>query len=241
MAHSFGVVEDKLREAEFFLERLRVSSWLSFEARCYFSAFVSAARSVTLALQASLRGVAGFDTWYEEAQRQLKTHPLAPYFVEIRNHVIHTGINPLNQVTLEHLREHLSRQFNQHRRSHVLVLPHAQNDQATVLVDAVQASTLYFISLVGVIFECYRQFKEVVDARWHYTQQNFEAMGKTFEDAISEMGFPPAWAACAPSGTERWRALRLQQPQCQINDLFQKYLGQQIDDPDDFEPRRTEI
>lgn len=91
MSSSFGVVEDKLREAEFFLAQLRGTSRVSFEANCYLSAFVSATRSVTFAIQASLKGVPGFKDWYESAQKQLKTDPLAPFFVEIRNEVVHKG------------------------------------------------------------------------------------------------------------------------------------------------------
>ena len=100
MARSFGIVEEKLREADFFLNQLCRSSNLSFEARCFFSAFVSAARSVTLTMQASLKGVRDFDQWYEEIRSKLKTDRLAPHFVEIRNDIVHIGINPLNQSRL---------------------------------------------------------------------------------------------------------------------------------------------
>src|SRR5438093_1558527 len=123
MASSFGVVEDKLREAEFFLDQLRNTSRLSFEADCFFSAFVSATRSVTFAMQASLKGVPGFKDWYDSAQKQLKTDPLAPFIVEIRNEVVHSGANPLNRVSLDHLREDLARQLYGDRRGHVLVIP----------------------------------------------------------------------------------------------------------------------
>jgi len=237
MAHSFGLVEDKLREAEFFLDRMRKLSRFSIDARYYFSAFVSAARSVTFALQASLSGVDRFDSRYEVVRDQLKTDPLAPFFLEIRNDVIHAGMNPLNQVPLEHLREYLSLQLQQpHIRSHFIILPDTRGADSTVLVDAVKASMQYFTSLVSIVFDCYRRFKSVVDPRWYYTQGNFVAMGKTFEDAVVELGFPPEWASCAPTEPDGWRALRSQQPRCQINDIFQNYLGRKIADPDDQEP-----
>ncbi len=232
MAQTFGVVEDKLRETEFFLDRLRESSRLSFDARFYFSAFVSAARSVTLSLQATMSGVPGFEPWYQNAQAKLKADPLAPFFIEIRNVSVHKGLNPLNQVTLDHLREDLFCQMHHHKRSHVIVLPDVHAKGSTVLADAVQASTLYFISLVNIVFECYDQFKYVIDPQWYFTRDNFSAMGKTFEDAVAELGFPPAWASCAPAGGDGWRMLRLQQPACQINDVFRKYVGREIADPD---------
>lgn len=233
MARSFEIVEDKLRETEFFLDQLRATSRFSSDARHYFSAFVSAARSVTFVLQATMHGVDAFEAWYADAQAELKVDALAPFFVEIRNDVVHTGLNPLNQVTLDHLREDMSRQMHQHARSHVLVLPAPQLDGSTVLADAVQVSTLYFISLVKVVFGCYDRFRCVVDPRWHFTHNNFSAMGKTFEDAVAELGFPPAWASCAPPGDDGWRALRALQPACRINDVFRKYVGREILDPDD--------
>ena len=100
MAQSFGIVEEKVREAEFFLEQLRASKRHSFNARCYFSAFVSAARSVSLALQTTMDGVDGFEPWYKSAQARLKTDPLAKFFVEVRNDSIHKGLNPLAMATV---------------------------------------------------------------------------------------------------------------------------------------------
>ncbi|MGB9104185.1 MAG: hypothetical protein WCC59_05465, partial [Terriglobales bacterium] len=107
--------------------------------------------------------------------------------------------------------------------------------QSTILADAVEASTLYFTSLVEVVFECYERFRCVVDPQWYFTDENFSAMGKTLDDAIAELGFPPAWATCAPrKAGEAWRVLRSLQPSCQINDLFEKYVGRQIAGPDDL-------
>jgi|RhiMetdeSRZDD1v2_1073273.scaffolds.fasta_scaffold196017_3 hypothetical protein len=233
MTSSFGVVENKLREAEFFLDQLRDASRLSFEADCYFSAFVSAARSVTFAMQASLKGVPGFRDWYESAQEQLKTDPLAPFFVEIRNEVLHTGTNPLNRVSLNHLRDDLARQLHADRRGHVLVLPDAQRRDSTVLVDAVDACEQYFSSLVSVVYECYSAFKTVVDGRWYFTEANFNSLGKTFEDALVELGFPRTWTAGMPIGAEAWRVLRSRPPPCLVNDVFDRFLGKTIPDPDE--------
>jgi len=57
-------------------------------------------------------------------------------------------------------------------------------------------------------------------------------MGRTFEHALAELGFPPEWAAAAPSEAEGWRALRAQQPTCPINALFNAHVGRTIPDPD---------
>src|SRR4030088_1090857 len=63
-------------------------------------------------------------------------------------------------------------QMHQRERSHVLVLPDAHSDTSTVLADAVQASRLYFVSLVNAVFECYDRFKCVVDPQWYFTREN---------------------------------------------------------------------
>ncbi len=233
MTQSFGIVEDKLFEAEFFLDRLRTSSRFSYGSRYYFSAFISASRSVTLALQTTMKDVEGFKEWYQEAQSNLKANALARFFVEIRNDSIHKGLNPLNQVSIDHLREDMFHQLHHRDRSHVLILPNLQND-STMLTDAVHVSTIYFVSLINVIFECYSEFRHVVDPQWYFTHENFLAMGKSFEDAVLELGFPPEWASYAPIEGDKWRILRLQQPSCQVNGLFQKYIGRIIASPDDL-------
>ncbi len=224
MTQSFGIVEEKLSEAEFFLGKLCSTNRFSFEAKYYFSAFVSAARSVTLALQATLSEVDGFDEWYELARAKLKTDPLAPFFVEIRNDVIHKGVNPLNQATLTHLREDLARQMHQGKDTHILVIPSPEIEAETCLADASDACRDYLASLVAVIFDCYDKFRTVVDPRWYFTQDHFMSQGKTLEDALVELGFSPNWALGALENTDTWRVLRSQQPCCQLNEIFQKYL-----------------
>jgi hypothetical protein len=233
MPDSFGIVEDKLREAEFFLDHVHRTNHLSFDGRCFFSAFVSAARSVTFAMQASLKGIADFDQWYDAVRTSLKTDHLAPYFVEIRNGVVHKGRNPLDMVTLEHLSNHLSQQFGRHDRPHVIIVPDRHRSNRTVLLDATQACTDYFTSLVSITFDCYERFKTVVNSRWYFTEENFQSMGRTFEDALTDLGFPSDWASGSPVDAAAWRALRLQQSPCQINDIFWRYLSKTISDPDD--------
>lgn len=232
MSSSFGVVEDKLREAEFFLLKLREAKRQRFEADYYFSAFVTATRSVTDAMRASMEGVPGFEEWFAGALQRLKTDPMAPFFVEIRNRVVHQGVNPLNRVTPEHLREYLFRQLGGDRR-HVLVVPDASRREHTVLADATSACEQLFSSVVGVVCGCYLRFLTIVDPRWYFTEANFADRGLTLHDALAELGFPSGWAVASPGGPEEWRALRAQQPQCSLNDLFEKYVGKSIPDPDE--------
>lgn len=232
MSESFGLVEDKVQEAEFFLENIRSAGYSSFESSYFFSAFVSASRSVTFALQSCMSGVDDFDEWYENARKTLKVDPLAPYFIEIRNDVVHKGKNPYNRVTLDHLRETLFHQFDSDSRAHWLVLPVINNRTRSVLVDAVVASEAYFTSLLSIIYDCYSKFRMVVDPQWYFTEEHFCKMGKTLEDGLDELGFPPAWLSGIPE-SEAWKVLRRQQPLCPLNLIFEKYLGRVITAPDE--------
>lgn len=233
MSDSFSMVEAKIFETDYFLKRLQESKRTSFEASCFFSAFVSSARSVTFSLQAAMREVAGFSDWYEKARESLKTDQLAKYFVEVRNDVVHKGRNPLNRVPLEHLREHLSKQIHTRDDSHVLAIPNTSQDGRSTLVDAISACKEFFVSLLTLVFECYSIFRAVVDPRWYFTEENFIPMGRTLEDALSELGYPPSWGQFVPSGAGTWKALRSQQPSCPLNPLFDEFLGQVVPDPDE--------
>ncbi len=69
---SFDLVDLKVAEAEFFLKRLRRTRRDFFAVQCHFSAFVSAARSVTYSLQAVLSDRPGFKEWYESHQTAIE-------------------------------------------------------------------------------------------------------------------------------------------------------------------------
>ena len=96
MARSAHLIDTKAFEADFFLEKLASSGTDFFAARCYFSAFVSACRSITFAMQAALAGVQGFAEWYFEKQHFLRNTPTARFFVEVRNESQKIGHTPLN-------------------------------------------------------------------------------------------------------------------------------------------------
>lgn len=139
------------------------------------------------------------------------------------------GVSPLNRVTINHMKEHLSRQLNESDNNQVLVIPRASD---TVLMDAISACEDYFVTLVSVVYDAYDQFKNIVDPRWYYTRENFHSQGRSFVDALAELGFPPEWASVVPSEAIGWQILRSKQPPCILNSVFDKYLKKTIGDPD---------
>lgn len=234
---SFGAVEEKLAETEFFLRKLRGVRQLSAEGPYFFSAFVSAARSVTWAMQASLNHVDGFPAWYETVQRRLQTDALARFFVQTRNVIQKRGHNPFDRVDLDHLVALLNCQLRGHRRP-ILMVPDPKQPKQRMLSDAVEVCEQYFNDLVTVVWECYDKYRTVVDARWYFTQENFRQQNKSLQDALAEMGFPPTWFGAIPDADEvqAWRVIRSQQPGCGINHLFLQYLGKEMLGPDDEAP-----
>ena len=233
MTQSFGMVEEKVIESDFFLEKLRHSSDFNYESKYYFSAFVSATRSITFALQVTLKSIDGFALWYECERKKLKVDPLAPLFVEIRNDVVHKGVNILNQLPVQYLHEHLTRQLDKTDHSHIIVVSGMDSEHGTRLVSAVPACESYFLSLLELIYNCYDKFKTTVDPQWYFTQDNFLQTGRGVEDALIEMGFPSGWYKSMPDEVGAWKALRKQQPSCVLNELFRKYLEKVILGPDE--------
>ena len=81
---SFGLVDEKAYEADFFLEKVKESNNL-YECRLYTNAFASTCRSITFTLQAVMKEISGFSTWYSQKQQFLSNNRLARFFVRLRN------------------------------------------------------------------------------------------------------------------------------------------------------------
>ena len=63
------------------------------------NAFLQALRSVTLMIQSELKGQDGFEAWWGDWRKRLKSDPLLVKFVEGRNVVVHKGqLNRRSQV-----------------------------------------------------------------------------------------------------------------------------------------------
>lgn len=109
--NTFDTVDHKVAEVEFFLRRMFRSN--CFEFNCYFSAYLSAARTVTLALQRFYH-IEGMEAWYEERRETLKKNQLARTFMLLRNDHVHGGMYPVSGSwhrqgkSVRFLRDHLN-------------------------------------------------------------------------------------------------------------------------------------
>jgi hypothetical protein len=88
-------ISEKLKEADFFLGQMAHSHRNIEELNYYFSAFASAARSVTFVLQYVGSAIEGFDSWYAEVQSRQRSDKVAKYLLEARNESQKTGAQPI--------------------------------------------------------------------------------------------------------------------------------------------------
>jgi len=205
MPRSFGLVDDKLFEADFFFDQLRTTRDF-FAARCYFSAFTAAARSVTFAMQSCLSDVPGFAQWYAACQDRLRADPVAQFFQRARTESQHVGINPVSAGSFD-------------RESARFFAPSAPEQ------DVHLAARKYMTLLVRLVRECYDTFGTTIDPDQYYTIANLAVRGLSIEDVEEELGFPRGWTDLpGASNADRLHALRREVPMSTVSTLFDKYL-----------------
>lgn len=233
MARSFSLVDSKLTEADFFLEKIAECGFEWFSLRCYVSAFIASARSVTFALQAVLNDQEGFKDWYTRRQELLKKDATARFFHEFRT---------INQ----HVGDNLVSAGSGGPDSPMLYWFMPTPDVATVPdEDVLSACRKYMLTITSLIFDCYIAFGPHIDAHQYYTAEHFDRIGKTVEDAEEEIGFPRGWTDIGDPDSlpHRWSLLRRQVAGCEVNHIFEKYLGRvtpQPAEPPPYYPKRRD-
>jgi len=227
MDRSISIVEYKVQQAHFFLQKLREAELNFFAAQCFFDAFVAAARSITFSMQAVLLDLPGFDKWYRERQLLLRGDPVCKFFNGYRNISTHIGDTVLRGGDFGG-----SGSGRREVRYFFMPIPDLPNVPED---DVLRVCTEYFESLLSLVYEAILEFKYQLDDRWYFTAQNFSCIDKCIEDAEDELGFPRGWTAVGDgfAAEERWRVLRRTQTVgCQLNDLFAEYLGKTVRGPD---------
>jgi len=210
MAAGFDCVDNKLKEADFFLEKFVSVSPEILESQFYFSAFVTAARSVTFALQHVMAGVEGFADWYRVRSQRLRDNSLCRYFVFVRNQVQKEGSSPVTMWDTD------GSAFFLHWWEDPAVAP---PDEAVA-----EASRQYMIVLANLVYEVYRDFGHFVDPSVVYSEAGAAKRGLGIEDLEEETIGVRGWTSGLPL-EERFRLLRRQQPLPDIDEIFIKYVG----------------
>ena len=216
--NTFDTVDHKVAEAEFFLQKMS-GEGDGFTFNCYLSAYLSASRTTTLALQ-RFRHIPGFSSWYAPHRDRLKADRLAKLFLNLRNDHVHGGKYPVSGS-----RQHMG------RSTFFLVGP--LSGDRSGLDDLVAAALDHFISLLSVIHDCYVKLGAHIDPQQHYTREHFSTIGRSIDDAELEVF---GWICCdlieeGYSEDDRWHELRSRVDECHINHLFYSYLGNSTPQP----------
>ncbi|MCP4250133.1 MAG: hypothetical protein GY778_24080 [bacterium] len=218
MSRSFGIVDGKVAEASFFLESFAEAGTNFFKRRCYFSAFVASARSITYAMQAAMKELPGFDEWYAEQQAALRSDGIARFFHEARRLDHHVGVNLVAGGSMTCEADGIQR-ITHHFASDSTKAPVPQ-------MDVYEACVHYFKALVALVFACYCRFGESIDPHDYYTAEAFGRRGLSIEDAEEEVFGWRGWTdAPGVPVAERWRMIRRSVVGCNINHLFERFLG----------------
>lgn len=227
MTRSFGRVDYKVQEAEYFLLELRrlTQKWNIAAVQFCTSAFVSAARSITYAMQASLKGHPKFQPWYEVQRRRLKQNALSRFFHDFRRMTHHIGSNTVRA----------AESGPDGPRYYFLPC-----DDLPVVpdIDVLSACENYFKNVLRLVYDCYLEFGNVIDGQQFFTKENFDSLGKTIEDAEEEIGFPRGFTDIGKPNTEsyRWELLRRQADGCQIEQQFWNWLQLSLPQPHPLPP-----
>lgn len=225
MSRSFGLVDYKVLEAEYFLEKIQhfQRSPSLLEVQFVASAFTSATRSITFAMQSALTGAQGFESWYAQKQQLLRDDPIAKFFNEFRRVTQHIGEAVVGGGS-----------FSSGNATYYFA-PCSDLPKVPEL-DVVSACEAYFRTVLRLVYDCYAHFGPLVDAQQYFTRDHFSSRGRSLEDALEEVGLP-GWYLAIPgqwTDDDAWRALRRHVGMgCGIQPQFEKWLGLRIRHPDD--------
>jgi hypothetical protein len=211
--NTWDTVDGKIAEAELFLRLMANEASDTFEFGCYLSAYLSAARTATLAMQ-HFAHIPGCSPWYESQQTKLKVNALAKFMLNVRNEHVHGGPYPIANGVIQH--GQCEYYFS---RLKTAEMPPSD--------DILTACREHLVTLLEVALDAYRQLGVHIDPQQHFTKEYFANLGRTINDAEIEV-----WGWVCESlikegldEDDRWRELRCHVGKCQINHLFYSYLG----------------
>lgn len=226
MRRSFGLVDAKVFEADFFLDKLSNYETGLFAVRCYFNAFVSAARSVTYSMQAVMHDIKDFKEWYAGWQKLLRQDDLARFFHDTRNEIHHVGENFVRGAIFEIEDGQLIGRYYFDQPIDIGETDDPVGQNSIPAEDIVAACTKYLVLLVEMVFDCYTKFGQIIDPEEYYTVRNLGALGLTVEDVEELLGYPRRWTEIeGVDASTRLEYLRSSIPGTEVDVIFLKYLG----------------
>jgi hypothetical protein len=218
MDHTFDTVDEKVKEAELFLQMMADTGFAPTTFNSFLSAFLSSCRTITLALQQFIH-IPGFSDWYEPHSNRLKSNRLAKFFLKARNEHLHGG--PAVAPSASILGEDVRYFFRKSRKGF------------TPKEDVVTACRDHFIMLLEIVYDCYEKLGVYIDPQQYFTREHFATQGRDIDCAEGEL-YGWIMTSLIKEGwdvDDRWQELRAHVDDCKINDLFFSYLGRPTPQP----------
>lgn len=217
MPNNFSLVEHKLFETDFFLDKIKESGKAiesSFQSEYYLSAFLSSSRSITFSMQFAFSKLNGFDKWYQEKQLILRENDLAKFFKEARNNSQKKGMTHLNIVRIWNGQTDFFYTDN-------------GEYQFFPTDDMVTASEKYFKLILKIIFDFFIDFGDYVNPRIYYSLESLKKRGQTVKDLEIEVWGYNKWTVFGLTEEQTLAYILDKMLITNIAALFEKY---QIDE-----------
>ena len=185
LLRSLLLVEEKLLEAEYFVDRLRLLEFSEFTYEL--NAFLSAARSVTFLLQKEMKSVPGFDNWWCDRRAEMGNDPAMNFFKEARNfsqkegHVSVVGASGL----LAGGKKSMAYQFAQYQNS----VP-----EQLIGRDVIECCQEHLGKLATIVLACAEAFPLHSCPRRAVTVEGLKELCLELSDIVRMLGFPESRA-----------------------------------------------
>lgn len=219
MPNNLSLIEHKLFETDFFLDRIKDSKktiQTHSHAEYYFSAFLSSSRSITFVMQYAFPHIPGFDKWYESAQEKLRASELAKFFVEARNFSQKRGTTHFNIISIS--------------GGETSFYYSGDEDRKIVVKDEMfVASEKYFKLLLTLFRDFFIQFGEHLDPKKYYTLDKLNERGQTVKELEYEVWGYNRWSQFGLSDEQILDYITSRMYITNIDRLFDKYLNSKKD------------
>jgi hypothetical protein len=182
MKNYFSIGE-KLKEVDFFFEKMKLSEHAIDELNFYFSAFVSAARSVTFVMQYVGSDLEGFYTWYALIQQELRENKIAKFLLEARNEHLKRGVQPIASGSVLNLPN------SQQKLLHFFTYIGSEPPAEVPVLDAITVCAIHMGTTTSLVKKFYERFS----TQFHVPSQSIETALRYFSELageLSKLGFP---------------------------------------------------
>lgn len=214
-SRGFHIVATKVGEADYFLDKLKSSGGFSDEFAYLLSAFASATRSITFSLQAVMCKYPDFEKWYEPYQEKLRNNELAKYFMELRNHLQKVGSVPIS---------HAGTMQNGEVKHYSFFID-IKELKNTPIGEIRSLATEYFLTILNLTGQCYRDFSIYTDPRALFTPEGLASLNWTIEDIEEAVGLPRGYTDVEWDGDDKdCQRLKQLQKEFQGDELMEQYF-----------------